>query len=168
MCSLFPRFFHASTQVLPTQQLVVTAPPATVCPNAVAALEAAKPTGLPSRAACYFACERPENAIRFLDAELRYKGQPLGQPMYMYEIEFPAGHHKGAMALIAAIESKLKVGSPPDRAIAEYWHPTLKWQFFEVFGPEIQIVQQVATPGLVELSVGTFRYQNDHALAAGL
>jgi hypothetical protein len=154
--------------MLPAQQLAVSAPVATVCPGAVAALEAAKPVGLPSRAACYFACEKPEDAARFLDAELRYKGQPLGQPVFLYEVEFPAGHHKGAMALIAAIESRLKVGSPADRAIAEYWQPTRRWQFFEVFGPEMQIIKQVATPGLSELSVAMLRYQSDHAVAAGL
>lgn len=141
---------------------------AVVGPNAVAALEAARPGGLPSRAACYFACESPENAVRFLEAELIYKGQRLTQPAFVYEVEFPAGYHKGSMALIGAIESKLRSSSPANRAIAEYWHPTLKWGFLEVFGPEMQIIQQVATPGLIQLSLATFRYQNDHAIAAAL
>jgi len=167
MCTPLARLFHASTQSLPAQ-LAVSAPLATVCPSAVAALEAAKPAGSPSRAACFFACEKPENAARFLDAELGYKGQAPGQPMFVYEVEFPAGYHKGAMALVAAIESKLQAKSDPDRAIAEYWHPTLNWQFFEVFGPEMRIIQQIATPGLIELSLATIRYQSDYALAAGL
>jgi hypothetical protein len=167
MCTPVARLFHASTQSLPAR-LAVGAPQATVCPSAIAALEAAKPAGSPSRAACFFACEKPENAARFLDAELRYKGQALGQPIFVYEIEFPAGFHKGAMALVAAIDSKLQVKFDPDRAIAEYWHPTLNWQFFEAFGPEMRIIQQIATPGLIELSVATMRYQSDHALAAGL
>jgi hypothetical protein len=58
----------------------------------------------------------------------------------------------------ADICAELKVGSPADRAIAEYWQPTRRWQFFEVFGPEMQIIRQVATPDLSELSVATLRY----------
>ena len=116
-----PRFFHASIRPLPLH-LMAAPPAATVCPNAVAAIEAARPAGLPSRAACYFGCEKPENAVRFLEAELLFKGQPPGQQIFLYEVEFPSGYHKGSMALIGAIEAKLKAATPADRAIAENLH----------------------------------------------
>src|ERR1700683_3475167 len=37
-----------------------------------------------------------------------------------------------------------------DRAIAEYWQPTLGWQFLEVFGPEMQVIQQVTSPSWMQ------------------
>lgn len=161
-------FFHATTETWADGTRLTGPPRAAVCPGAVAALQAACPPGAPRRDACFFACENPENAVRFLQAELTRKPTPSNCPIVVYSVDFPAGYASGPMALVGAIEKKLATGSPVTEAVAEYWASTRNWQFLEFFGPEMLIIAPEEMPDLIAESAATFRYQNDYAQAADL
>jgi hypothetical protein len=161
-------FFHATITPYPVVPYHLTSPRlvAVGC-SAVAALTAVKPSEAPSRSACYFACENPENAVHYLKTERFYKGEPAA-PILVYSVDFPAGCSTGPMALIAAIEKRLRAGGSAAKMIPEYWKPTLKWQFLEVFGPEMRILAPTPLPNYISEAAALLRYQSDHAQAAKL
>jgi hypothetical protein len=162
-------FYHASSQIFKNGDLLTNPSPVTTGPNAVRELQAARPPGAPARDACFFACENPENAVRFLEAERAWKGTLASQHTHVYTVQFPAGLWKGPMAIIGAIEKRVAAGAPPfNRLVTEYWTQTLTWQFFEVFGPEMLIVSSVSAPSFASLCAATIRYQGDHSQAASL
>jgi len=162
-------FFHATDATFPLRHHLKSPHPVVTCLNAVKALEAdpGRPPNAPSRTACYFACENPENAVHFLEAEVRHAGRVLSGPILAYQVDFPAGHHKGSMALIRAIEKRLGAGGSATKMIAEYWKPTLNWKFFEAFGPEMRILASVPVPS-DPWGLAFSRYLDDGDLAARL
>lgn len=157
-------FYHASLRTFDPDTLLTAPPAVIVYPQAVAAIESAKLVGHPTRTACYFACGSPGNAATYLNAQVAYNNVPI----YVYECSFPAGYHSGAMALVKAIDTKLGSGQPVQRAIDEYWYPTLRWLFLETFGPELLIVRQVPAPSLPEMGAASGLYQIDLAKANAL
>lgn len=146
--------YHASRRDFADGDHLVAAVPTDYYPKAATAIDKLRPTGAPSRNICLFSAEKPEFAVFFL-----MKQGVLPADIRLYEIDM-LNPWRSPFALTHAISKKIEAGVNVDAAIAEYWSPTLSWNFFEVFGPEMIIQKQIPIPSLSELIL-TFKYGQD-------
>ncbi len=151
--------YHATTRDFELGQIVRANLPVQQYPNAVDALEAAKPPGAPSRATCVFATENAAFAV------LYQLGQQIElEKIRLYRVELQQSVH-APFAAIHRIERLLSEGASAAALIAEYWNPTLAWKFFEYFGPSMVVMERVDLPIINEF-VMRISYGRDFDLAS--
>ncbi|MCU1300696.1 MAG: hypothetical protein JWQ87_980 [Candidatus Sulfotelmatobacter sp.] len=102
-------------------------------------LEERRPGKSHSRLSSWFACDSPEHAARYLDAQLKHE-EKRGDVL-VFEVEMPAPS-KQPMALIDALLAALREGDI-DKAeflVEEYWTPKQSWKFWEYTSGGISLV----------------------------
>ena len=126
-------------------------------------LEDRRPPDKPSRISSWFACDKPENAARYLEAERQFKANKLqGTPeLYQFETEEFSKH---PMCLVESIRKALLSG---DTALAEaladeYWSPKQDWRFWEYLGPRIVGATQVDWPTPMDQYSASLSYSSEY------
>jgi len=146
--------FHASQSNFVDGQVITAPPPTTFYPEAVAALESQRPAAAPSRSICFFASD----SVMFATFFLLRQNVPHAQ-IRLYEVEMPVSW-KAPMALVHTLSKRLQKAEDGLTIVTEYWNPTMKWQFYEVFGPEMTIKKRLVTP-IVEENIFFCNYLGD-------
>ena len=109
---------------------------------------------MPLRVNGVFAAESIVAATAYLRAEK----VPI-EEINVYEVTM-SGSHRGPFAVISRIELRFSAGEPYQALVDEYWKPSLDWMFWEHFGPEFTVIQQVPTASTPEAYAFSIRYQN--------
>lgn len=156
--------YHASThQFAPGTVLTPQGPSA--YPNASQLIDVHRPDTAPARASAVFAAEEPEFAAYYLARQ----GVPH-EDIRLYEVLMP-DHHRAPFSLTHAIDRRIASQRNPEKQIQEYWNPTSRWNFWECFGPQAQVIRSVPTPSKhkVELvGIAYLRPLNDYDIASDL
>ena len=127
-------------------------------------LERQRPKGRPSRLSSWFACDEPNLAAEYLDAEIDFPRSKIGlkgQP-HLYAVEIHL-YSKHPMVLVGATAVKLSQGQTDIALLLadEYWEPKQEWKFWEYISPEITILREEAWPHLTALSEALETYVRD-------
>jgi hypothetical protein len=102
-------------------------------------LEDKRPCASHSRLSSWFACDSPERAVRYLEAQLKHENREGEILVFAVDLPSPS---KQPMALVDAILSALRENAI-DKAgflAQEYWTPTQQWRFWEYTSSEISVV----------------------------
>jgi hypothetical protein len=108
----------------------------------------------PSRSIAVFAA----NTAMF--AELYVSRQNTPGQIYIYEIEM-AICQASPMCLIHKIETEIVNGGSPLNLVNEYIYPTMKWNFYEYFGPQYTITNIVPNASASDLYIAGIQYDSD-------
>lgn len=119
-----------------------------------------KPEGAPNRDQCYYAFDSLDNCSAFIENE---KCSTEGGP-YFYEVKMinPIG---APMRLNQVILKKGEDSDEIESIAQEYWNPTLEWKFMEYLSFEMEILDRVDAPGMMEKLRGKSNYIIDFDLS---
>ena len=147
------RLFHGTGTRLTDGDLITASYPCPYYPHVVVEFEKGRPSSLSSRSICLFAAESAVGATRFMI------GQKV-DPFWIYEVEMDK-FQRAPFRITHEIAYRLRVGTPVDKLVAEYWSPTANWFFYEYFGPSLKVIREVPAADIVELTSFDLSYDRD-------
>lgn len=153
------KLYHATISPLVAGQTIIADRPCTYYVDGVRALEQAKPVGAPSRDICLFASDDAQFAY-FFSLHQRHEHSAIR----VFEVNIDPGH-RAPMALVHVIDRALKAGKDTRLLVDEYWQPSRSWKGWEVFGPQMHVVAEIAVPTIDEYTLQIY-YDIDCAAAA--
>ena len=129
---------------------------------AEALLEQRRPTSYYSRLSCWYACDTPEFAAKYLESEIARDAQHVsGAPLlYLIDLTSPSRH---PMCLVNEIAKRLENNEThlAETLADEYWNPTLEWAFWEYLGEMITPFASENWPNVIQRSTALFTYSGD-------
>jgi hypothetical protein len=124
-------------------------------------LDSHRPEERRGRLSSVFACEKPEDAAKFLQAELD-RNPGFDQMLHVFEVECDESECSRHPMALAGYLGRIGVTSGFAPAIAEeYWKPQSAWCFWETLCPELSVVARVDTPNRIEFHRASHRHQSD-------
>jgi len=146
--------FHATRDILQVGEVVTADRETLFYPDAVAALDQARPTDAQSRSTCLFAAESPIACCEFMRA------QGVGD-FRIYKVKMPK-FSNGPFCIIHQISARIQDGRPYDALISEYWTGDRDWNFLEYFGPQFSVLELILDrPSFIESASFRISYDAD-------